>query len=294
MTEPRIRPILEIVDAIRTLEGGGFPVRRPFPTEQLPLVDPFLLLDHVGPVEWAPGKAIGAPDHPHRGFETVSYILSGHKQHKDSAGHSGNLGPGDVQWMTAGAGVVHSEMPEDEFFKTGGTAHGFQIWVNLPAKDKMMAPRYQNIPAAKIPEANTPDGLVKVRVIAGEALGVSAVIDTVIPIMYLHYTVQPGGRTEQHVPTDHNAMVYVISGSVLLGAENQEVHEGQLAIFGAGDRIPIELSAEAGTPGDFLLLSGTPTNEPVARWGPFVMNTQEEILQAVRDYEEGKMGIISV
>ena len=208
------RPVVEIVDSVRTLEGGGFPVRRPFPTKELMQVDPFLLLDHLGPVTWGPGEGIGAPDHPHRGFETVTYLLSGGFQHKDSAGHAGKLTPGDVQWMTAGSGVVHSELPSDEFMRDGGVMHGFQIWVNLPARDKMMKPRYQEIPKTGVPEALSADGKVKVRVIAGAALGKSAVIETRTPIYFLHFTIQPGGEVMQEVPAGYNAMVYLISGSV--------------------------------------------------------------------------------
>jgi redox-sensitive bicupin YhaK (pirin superfamily) len=165
------RSTARVFNTIRTLEGAGFPVRRPFPTETLDHFDPFLLLDEFGPVDWAPGEAVGAPDHPHRGFETVSYILEGRLQHKDSVGNWGRLGPGDVQWMTAGAGVVHSEMPEDELVRSGGRMHGFQLWVNLPQRDKMVRPRYQDVQSAEIPVTRTPDGSVAVKVIAGEALG---------------------------------------------------------------------------------------------------------------------------
>ncbi len=293
MTAFQSRPILALIEAVRTLEGGGFPVRRPFPTAEMPLFDPFLLLDHLGPVEWGPGEAIGAPDHPHRGFETVSYVLAGRKEHKDSAGHSGRLGPGDVQWMTAGAGVVHSEMPEAEFHRSGGLQHGFQIWVNLPRKDKLMRPRYQDIPAARIPEAESADGKVRVRVIAGEALGARAVIDTVIPITYLHVIVQPGGSIAQPIPAAHNALAYVFAGVVCLGPERTPVQEGHMATFGAGDAIEISQPAAAAAQGELLLLAGAPLNEPVARWGPIVMNTREEIIQAAQDYEEGRMGRIA-
>ena len=208
----QFRSVEKVVNSVRTLEGGGFPVRRPFPTGDLPLVDPFLLLDHMGPVNWKPGEAIGAPDHPHRGFETVTYLLQGAMQHRDSAGNAGKLGPGDVQWMTAGSGVVHSEMPEPGFQKKGGVMNGFQVWVNLPKRDKMMKPRYQEIPAARIPQAETADGRVNVRVIAGESLGVKAVIETRTPIMYLHFTVKPGGRVEQPIPRSYNALAYAVSG----------------------------------------------------------------------------------
>jgi hypothetical protein len=286
------RPLLKIVAAIRTLEGGGFPVRRPFPTAQLDHVDPFLLIDEMGPVDWPPGEAMGAPDHPHRGFETVTYVLQGRHQHKDSAGNAGMLGPGDVQWMTAGAGVVHSEMPEDEFRRTGGVMHGFQIWVNLPAKHKMMKPRYQEVPGAGIPTGETPDGKARVRVIAGSALGAEAVIDTVTPIMLMHFTLQPGGAVRQPVPANHNAMAYVFSGEARLGPESAPAAEGTLGVYGAGDTALLANGEDAAVPAEVLLLTGAPLEEPVARHGPFVMNTREEILQAFQDYQEGRMGQI--
>jgi quercetin 2,3-dioxygenase len=289
-TTIQMRSVITIIDSERTLEGGGFPVRRPFPTARLLQVDPFLLLDHLGPVQWGPGQGIGAPDHPHRGFETVTYLLSGEMQHKDSAGHRGRLGPGDVQWMTAGAGVVHSELPSDAFMRDGGTMHGFQIWVNLPARDKMIRPRYQDIPAARIPQAA--DGKVRVRVIAGAALGQSAVIETHTPIIYLHFTLQPGGEIVQPVPRDHNALAYVIHGELRAGAEGRHVREGRMARFGGGDAVRLAVDGEAAGPADALLLAGVPLNEPVERYGPFVMNTRDEIVQAIRDYQSGKMGSI--
>ena len=286
------RPVISVTDSIRTLEGGGFPVRRPFPTRDLMQFDPFLLLDHLGPVTWGPGEGIGAPDHPHRGFETVTYLLSGGFQHKDSAGHAGKLTPGDVQWMTAGSGVVHSEMPSDEFMRDGGVMHGFQIWVNLPARDKMMKPHYQEIPKTGVPEALSADGKVKVRVIAGAALGKSAVIETRTPIYFLHFTIQPGGMVEQEIPTGYNALLYLISGELRAGAEQKRVREGQMAQLGDGDTVRLAVAADAAAPADFLLLAGQPLNEPVARYGPFVMNTREEIEQAFRDYQSGRMGQI--
>src|ERR1051325_2827373 len=183
------RGVAGIVNSIETLEGGGFLVRRPFPKPAFSEFDPFLLLDEMGPMDVGPGEAKGAPDHPHRGFETVTYLLSGEMEHKDSRGHAGRLRPGDVQWMTAGAGVVHSEMPSAEFAREGGRMHGFQLWVNLPKRDKMMNPRYQEIPGARIPKATSADGLVDVTVIAGEAMGRQAVIETHTPIVYLHYSI---------------------------------------------------------------------------------------------------------
>lgn len=287
-----IRPVTAVINSESTLEGGGFPVRRPFPTAQLLQVDPFLLLDHLGPVKWGPGEGIGAPDHPHRGFETVTYLLLGEMQHKDSAGHSGSLRPGDVQWMTAGAGVVHSELPSDAFMKNGGVMHGFQVWVNLPAREKMVPPRYQDIPASRIPEATSADGKVKVRVIAGESLGVSAVIETRTPILYLHFTLAPGAAIVQPVPEGYNALAYVIRGELRAGDERIVVSEGQMARFGSGNAVRLAVDNEATKPVDLLLLAGHPLNEPVERYGPFVMNTRQEIVQAIRDYNEGRLGKI--
>lgn len=288
----KVRPVMEVMTSEKTLEGGGFPVRRPFPTAQLMQVDPFLLLDHLGPVTWGPGEGIGAPDHPHRGFETVTYLLSGEMQHKDSAGHSGSLRPGDVQWMTAGAGVVHSELPSDAFMQNGGTLHGFQVWVNLPARDKMIPPRYQDIPASRIPEAASADGKVKVRVIAGESLGASAVIETRTPILYLHFTLAPGAGVVQPVPENFNALAYVIRGELRAGDEGRVAREGQMVRFGGGDSVRLAVDEKTTQPADLLLLGGVPLNEPVERYGPFVMNTRQQIVQAIRDYNEGRLGKI--
>jgi redox-sensitive bicupin YhaK (pirin superfamily) len=290
MSHPR--PVREIVTAHRQLEGGGFPVRRPFPTHGLDMVDPFLLLDEMGPVDWEPGEAVGAPDHPHRGFETVTYLLQGEFQHEDSAGHRGALKPGDVQWMTAGAGVVHSEMPAPSIIEEGGRVHGFQIWVNLPASNKMAAPRYQEVADADIPVARSEDGLATVRVVAGEALGVTAVIDTHTPIVYQHWRLQPGASVEQPVPEDHNAFAYVFGGTALLGVNRRQVHDGQLAFFGQGVDVALRVAADASESAELLLLAGVPLDEPVARYGPFVMNTKQEILQAFADHQAGRLGRI--
>jgi len=287
------REVLTVIRAERKIEGAGFPVRRPFPSAGLPLVDPFLLFDHFGPTTWGPGEAIGAPDHPHRGFETVTYILEGRNEHRDSFGHHGVLGPGDVQWMTAGSGVVHSEMPEVAFRRTGGVSHGFQIWVNLPARDKMMEPRYQEISAVEIPIGESPDGRVSARVIAGEALGASAVIETRTPISLIHYTIEPGGHAVQPVAEQHNGLVYVISGALEVGLDSAPVREGEIAVLGAGDAVDLAAPAHAPGAAQALLLSGVPLREPVSRWGPFVMNTKEEIHQAIADYQMGRMGNIA-
>lgn len=287
------RTVAGVVSSIETLEGGGFLVRRPFPTASFSDFDPFLLLDEMGPMDVGPGQAKGAPDHPHRGFETVTYLLSGEMEHKDSSGRAGRLRPGDVQWMTAGAGVVHSEMPSPEFMRTGGRMHGFQLWVNLPQREKMMKPRYQEIPGARIPKATSPDGLVTVSVIAGEAMGERAVIETRTPIIYLHYRIAPGGIATQKVPSGFNAFAYVVDGAGLFGADRERAVDGQMVLFAEdGDEVRIENPAAAAGALDVLLIGGLPLHEPIARYGPFVMNTKAEIYQAIADYQEGRMGAI--
>jgi redox-sensitive bicupin YhaK (pirin superfamily) len=290
----KIRSVANIVNATRALEGAGFVVNRPFPSQGLALFDPFLLLDEMGPMELGPGEAKGAPDHPHRGFETVTYMIAGKMEHRDSHGNAGQLGPGDVQWMTAGAGVVHSEMPATDFERQGGRMHGFQLWVNLPQRDKMIRPHYQEIPAAKIPTAASADGKVTVRVIAGEAMGVKAVINTRTPIIYLHWTIKPGGRIVQPAPAEYNAFAYVFSGEGLMGRDQKPAVEHQMVMFaGDGDAVSIAAPATASAPLEVLLIGGMPLREPVARYGPFVMNTKEEIIRAFEDYREGRMGEIA-
>ena len=288
----RVRDSTKMVSAHRQREGGGFVVRRPLPTDGLELADPFLLLDEMGPVEYGPGEAIGAPDHPHRGFETVTYMLEGEFEHEDSAGHRGVIRPGDVQWMTAGAGIVHSEMPSRRIRDEGGRIHGFQIWVNLPARDKMTRPRYQEVPSDRIPQAQSDDGRARVRVIAGEALGARAVIDTHTPIVYQDWTLAAGADVTIPLASDHQGLVYVFGGSALVGDEATEVRDGQLALLGPGDAVRLR-GAGTGEAGRMLLLAGVPLAEPVARYGPFVMNTDEEIRQAFRDYQTGRMGEIT-
>jgi len=293
-SESKGRTVAGVVNSIETLEGGGFLVRRPFPTAAFSEFDPFLLLDEMGPMDVGPGEAKGAPDHPHRGFETVTYMLSGEMEHKDSRGHAGSLRPGDVQWMTAGAGVVHSEMPSAEFGRTGGRMHGFQLWVNLPRRDKMTKPRYQEIPGAQIPKATSADGLVNVTVIAGEALGQKAVIETRTPIIYLHYRIAPGGSVIQHVPRLYSGFAYVIEGEGRFGSEHERAADGQMVLLAPdGDEVRIENAPDAKETLEVLLIAGLPLNEPVARYGPFVMNTREEIYQAIEDYRNGKMGEIA-
>ncbi len=292
-TQLKQRHVEQVVTAHHQREGGGFMVRRPIPTHNLPLMDPFLLIDEMGPVAYAPGEAVGAPDHPHRGFETVTYLLQGEMEHKDSVGNRGMLRSGDVQWMTAGSGVVHSEMPTPRLVDEGGTMHGFQIWVNLPAALKMSAPRYQEIPRDNIPHGLSEDGLAHVAVIAGRALGVEAVIDTHTPIQYQDWTLKPGADVVTEVDPEHNVGIYVFSGRIKAGSDLQHIEEGQFAVLREGSAVRITVAPEETAEARLLLLAGLPMNEPVARYGPFVMNTEQELQQAVLDYQHGRMGRIA-
>jgi redox-sensitive bicupin YhaK (pirin superfamily) len=281
------RQVKQLVTAHRQQEGAGFVVRRPVPTMGLDLVDPFLLIDELGPITYGPGEAVGAPDHPHRGFETVSYILEGAVEHEDSAGHHGVINAGDVQWMTAGGGIVHSEMPTKQLLEQGGRVHGFQIWVNLPRRLKLSQPRYQEVAAARIPQAQTADGLARVKIIAGSALGVNAVIETHTPIVFQDWTLQRGADVTIDIAREQQVLAYVFDGAIEI--EGRSVRDGQMAILGDGDAV--RLTGGAG--GRLLLLAGVPHREPVARYGPFVMSTEQELFEAFRDYQSGRMGEIT-
>jgi redox-sensitive bicupin YhaK (pirin superfamily) len=280
---------MRVVAATPAMEGDGVPIRRLFPGRGMDSIDPFLLLDEMGPLELPAGSEAGFPDHPHRGFETVTYVLEGEMEHRDSRGHHGIIAAGDVQWMTAGAGLVHSEMPGSELRRKGGRLHGFQLWVNLPRRDKMTEPQYQELPGARIPVVSS--GGVTVRIIAGESLGGQALIQTRTPIAYLHFTLAPGSAYEQAVPHGWNAFAYVIDGAVDLGSASGPVTAGHAAIL-ARDGESVKLENHSTTPASALLIAGEPLGEPVAQYGPFVMNTREEILQAVEDFRSGRMGTI--
>ena len=285
------RPLADIVDAALTLEGGGFEVYRPLPSPALDLLDPFLLLDEMAPRHSPPGEAVGAPDHPHRGFETVTYILDGEVEHRDSAGNHGVIGPGDVQWMTAGDGVVHSEMPSQRIQREGGRGHGIQLWVNLPASLKRTPPRYQALRRSDIP-TTTGDGWTA-RVVAGSMFGVDGPATTHTQVGYARVTVQPGALVHVEVPDGHTAAVYAFAGSASLGPEAHEVSAHQLGIFerSAGP-VRLTVQPEADSAFDAIALTGTPMGEPVARYGPFVMNTRTEIAEAIDDFNAGRMGTI--
>jgi redox-sensitive bicupin YhaK (pirin superfamily) len=278
------RAVARIVEAMETSDGAGVRLKRSIGGPVLDHLDPFLLLDEFGSEEGADYIG-GFPDHPHRGFETVTYMLDGLMRHKDSTGQGGVLGPGGVQWMTAGRGIVHSEMPEQE----EGLMRGFQLWVNLPARDKMCAPRYQNIEPEDVPEVTRADGTV-VKVIAGRFDGVAGAVEGIaVDPVYLDVALPAGASFEQAVPEGHSAFVYPFEGAVEIGGaaagEGRAVEAGHLAVLGPGGLV----AARAGeAPGRFILVAGRPIGEPVARYGPFVMNTREEIQQAIRDYQTGR------
>jgi redox-sensitive bicupin YhaK (pirin superfamily) len=278
---------VQIVPAEQFAEGGGFIVRRPFPVRGLSYVDPFLLIDEMGPVNYAPGKAIGAPDHPHRGFETVTYVIDGEMEHEDSHGHRGSIRNGDVQWMTAGAGVIHSEMPSRRMIEQGGLMHGFQIWINLPREKKMTQPHYQEYTNEKLPVVSSNGRWV--RVIAGEYDGQRSPIETTVPTTMLHVRLDPNVSATFTIAPGSNAIVHAISGAAKV--EGRELREHNAAILSPA---PAELHVEAeGNGFEALVLAGIPLRDPVARYGPFVMSTMDELQRAFDDYQNGHFGEIA-
>ena len=285
------RSVTAVVTAQRSFEGAGFPVHRPFPQPgaELGATDPFLMLDEMGPIEYGPGEAKGAPDHPHRGFETVTYLFDGEMEHRDSTGGGGLLRGGDTQWMTAGAGLVHSETPTAAMLRDGGLMHGIQLWVNLPASDKRATPRYQDLTGDKLTFVRTADGRGLVRIVAGELGGHAGPGNTHTPIVYAHATLDAGAHLSVAWPREWSALAYVVSGRGRAGPDGRAIGAHQLAVFGAGDTVIVD----ADEPLDVLLLGGRPIREAIAWYGPFVMNTKQEILDAMDDFEAGRMGAIA-
>ena len=289
------RPVESLTTAPRAYEGEGFPVRRAFAGVSKAALDPFIHMDQMGEVEYPPGEAKGTPWHPHRGFETVTYIIDGTFRHQDSNGGGGVISNGDTQWMTAGGGILHIETPPDELVASGGLFHGIQLWVNLPASLKMTNPRYQDIRGSQVSLLSSPDGGALVRVIAGDLAGFPGPGITHTPITLAHATLSPGAQLRLPWRPDYNALVYVMGGSGSVGVKKRPIHSGQLAVFGAGDTITIEADTkqESRTPNlEVLVLGGQPIREPVAQYGPFVMNTEAELKQAFADYQAGRLGTI--
>ncbi|MEX5632171.1 pirin family protein [Parafrankia sp. FMc2] len=290
------RPVAQVVDAHHAVEGAGFEVWRPFPGGvDARLADPFFLLDQLGPVDYGPLRAVGAPWHPHRGMETVTYLLDGVVEHHDSNGGGGIIGEGDTQWMTAGAGILHDEVPTTAFARAGGRSHGVQLWVNLPAASKFAPPRYQAITGNRLTLLRSDDGAALVRLIAGELGDHSGPGVTHTPITYAHASVSPGARLDVPWNRDFNALAYVLTGRGYAGAERRPVEAHQLVVFGPGDAVTVgaaDRQPEDSPNLEILLLGGLPLREPIAHYGPFLMNSREQIVQAIEDYNAGRMGLV--
>lgn len=285
-----------IVQATRQVEGEGFVVRRPFPGRlSLRDVDPFLLLDQMGAVDLAPGEAKGTPWHPHRGFETVTYMIDGALEHKDSTGGGGLITNGGTQWMTAGAGILHIEQPDEQLVMKGGVMHGVQLWVNLPAHAKMTDAKYQDIEPGDVKVVTNLNGDAIIRIIAGNLGEHEGPGMTFTPITYAHITLMPGARVVLPWRSDFSAMVYALNGRGAVGADNAPLAEAELAILDEGDVVTITAAdKQDGRAGNFdvLVLGGLPIREPIAHYGPFVMNTREQIIEAMEDFQKGRMGQI--
>lgn len=286
----RDRAVVSLTTAPTGYEGEGFPVRRAFAGVDLRDLDPFIHMDQMGEVDYAPGEPKGTPWHPHRGFETVTYIIDGTFQHRDSNGGGGLITNGDTQWMTAGSGLLHIETPPEALVVSGGLFHGFQLWVNLPASMKMTVPRYQDIRAGQVSLLSSPDGGALLRVIAGEIAGYPGPGITHTPIALVHATLSPGAQLRLPWRPDFNALAYTLQGKGTVGGKQRPIKLGQLAVFGTGDLITMQADPKEGM--DVLILGGQPIREPVAAYGPFVMNTREELVQAFEDYKAGRLGVI--
>lgn len=289
------RPVRSVTTAPSGFEGEGFPVRRAFAGVPQSMLDPFIHMDQMGEVEYAPGEPKGTPWHPHRGFETVTYIIDGVFEHQDSNGGGGTITNGDTQWMTAGSGLLHIEKPPEHLVVSGGLFHGIQLWVNLPRAHKFHLPRYQDIRGREAALLASADGGALLRVIAGGLDGHAGPGVTFTPITMVHATVSPGARLDLPWNPEFNALAYVLAGQGSVGAERRPVRKGQLAVFGAGGSLT--LAADTAQPQaepnlEVLLLGGQPIREPVVHYGPFVMNTRAEIIQAMEDYQAGRLGVI--
>ncbi|HSE07824.1 MAG TPA: pirin family protein [Nocardioidaceae bacterium] len=290
-----VRPVVLVTDAPRGFEGEGFPVRRAFAGVELALLDPFIHMDQMGEVEYAPGEPKGTPWHPHRGFETVTYMIDGLLDHQDSNGGGGSITDGDTQWMTAGSGLLHIEAPPEWLVQKGGLFHGVQLWVNLPRTQKMATPRYQDLRAGQVGLVTSADAGALVRIIAGEVAGQKGPGATHTPMAMVHATLQPTASLDLPWNPEFNALVYVLNGEGKVGVEGRPIRTGNLAVLGRGDFVTLtaDRARESRTPElDVLVIGGKPIREPVAWAGPFVMNTKAEILKAYEDFQAGRLGQI--
>jgi len=289
------RPVRSITTAPSGLQGEGFPVRMAFAGVDYRDLDPFIMMDQMGEVEYAPYEPKGTSWHPHRGFETVTYLLDGTFLHQDSHGGGGVIQNGGTQWMTAGAGILHIETPPEDLVVSGGLFHGFQLWVNLPAKDKFSPPAYQNLEGEQVTLLASDDAGSLLRVIAGEVGGVRGPGSTHTPISLVHATVSPGAQLSLPWQPEFNALVYVLAGHGTVGVERRPLRTGQLAVLGAGDRLTVGAAQQQDSrhPAlEVLLLGGQPIREPMAQYGPFVMNTRDQLAEAVADFQAGRLGVI--
>ena len=293
--EATTRPVKQVTTAPQGYEGEGFPVRRAFAGVDVAELDPFIHMDQMGEVDYAPGEPKGTPWHPHRGFETVTYMLDGVFEHNDSQGAGGTITDGDTQWMTAGSGLLHIEKPPEWLEHSGGLFHGLQLWVNLPRAMKFTQPRYQDLRGGDVALVTTPDSGALVRVIAGDVDGHAGPGSTHTPMAMVHATIAPTARLRLPWRRDFNALVYVLAGHGTVGQHGQPVSTGQLAVLGAGDVVEVGAAAgqETATPTmEVVILGGLPIREPLAWAGPFVMNTRAEVIAAFEDFQAGRMGQI--
>ena len=289
------RPVVSVTTAPRGFEGEGFPVRRAFAGVDLAALDPFIHMDQMGEVEYAPGEPKGTAWHPHRGFETVTYMIDGLMEHQDSHGGGGLIGNGATQWMTAGGGILHIEKPPEHLVVSGGLFHGLQLWVNLPRSKKLIEPRYQDITANKVTLLRSDDGGALLRLIAGELADHEGPGSTYTPITMVHATIAPGASLTLPWREDFNALAYALSGTGTVGSEQRPLVSGQLAVFGAGGALTIAADSVQDSRVnalDVIVLGGQPIREPVAAYGPFVMNTKAELIQAFEDFQAGRLGTI--
>ncbi|HUX04269.1 MAG TPA: pirin family protein [Acidimicrobiales bacterium] len=289
------RHVTTITTAPRGLEGEGFPVRRAFAGIDLADLDPFVHMDQMGEVDYGPGEPKGTPWHPHRGFETVTYMIEGTFLHQDSIGGGGVIQNGATQWMTAGAGILHIERPPDALIDSGGLFHGVQLWVNLPATLKMTNPRYQDIESQAVALLTNEQGDAIIRVIAGALGDVRGPGSTHTPITIVHVSLLPGGQLALPWPANYNALTYALAGQGTVGLERSALAEGQMAVHVDGDYLVLsanETQDSRTQAFEVLILGGQPIREPVAAYGPFVMNTRAELQQAFDDYQAGRLGQI--
>ncbi|HEX5119060.1 MAG TPA: pirin family protein [Pseudonocardiaceae bacterium] len=289
------RPVLAISTAPAGYEGEGFPVRRTMAGIRYEYLDPFIMMDHMGEIDYAAGEPKGTNWHPHRGFETVTYLIEGQFVHQDSHGGGGVITEGATQWMTAGGGLLHIETPPEQLVENGGLFHGFQLWVNLPAKDKFLTPAYQPLEAGQVLLLASADAGTLLRVIAGDVDGHVGPGSTHTPITLLHASIAPGAQLSLPWQADYNALAYVMAGTGTAGVAGEPIHAGQLAVFGAGDRITMAADAKQDSRTNSLeviMLGGRPIREPMAHYGPFVMNTREELQQALDDFQAGRLGVV--